>query len=112
MAARVRTSGRHRHDHRGRRSAHRRLPACAAPRTVLAGTPRAALMAAALAVAAALAAGCAHLGVEPWERDLLSERSMQVGADRIDIVIDDHIYFSKEAASGGRGVGGGGCGCN
>ena len=25
---------------------------------------------------------------------------------------DDHIYFSKEASSGGRGFGGGGCGCN
>ncbi len=27
-------------------------------------------------------------------------------------VIDDHIYFSKEGSSGGRGFGGGGCGCN
>jgi hypothetical protein len=25
---------------------------------------------------------------------------------------DDHTYFSKEASSGGRGFGGGGCGCN
>jgi hypothetical protein len=24
----------------------------------------------------------------------------------------EHIWFSREAASGGRGVGGGGCGCN
>jgi len=26
--------------------------------------------------------------------------------------IDDHIYFSKEASSGGAGYAGGGCGCN
>lgn len=26
--------------------------------------------------------------------------------------IDDHIYFSREGASGGRTFGGGGCGCN
>lgn len=30
----------------------------------------------------------------------------------IDSAIDDHIYFSKEASTGGRGFGGGGCGCN
>jgi hypothetical protein len=26
--------------------------------------------------------------------------------------LQEHIYFSKEAAFGGQGVGGGGCGCN
>ena len=26
--------------------------------------------------------------------------------------VERHIYFSKESASGGRGFGGGGCGCN
>jgi hypothetical protein len=25
---------------------------------------------------------------------------------------DDHMYFSREASSGGSGFGGGGCGCN
>jgi hypothetical protein len=24
----------------------------------------------------------------------------------------EHVYFTREAAAGGRGVGGGGCGCN
>jgi hypothetical protein len=37
---------------------------------------------------------------------------MQLDAYPVDAAIDDHIYFSKEAASGGRGFGGGGCGCN
>jgi hypothetical protein len=67
---------------------------------------------AAIATLGALASGCASIGAKPWERDILSERSMRLGADAIDVVIDDHIYFSKEASSGGRGVGGGGCGCN
>lgn len=60
----------------------------------------------------ALLAGCSTLGVEPWERDLLAKQSMQPVPDFFDHFYDEHIYFSKEAASGGQGVGGGGCGCN
>ena len=56
--------------------------------------------------------GCSHLGVEPWERDVLAKESMMLGEDALDASIDDHIYFSKEASSGGRGFGGGGCGGN
>jgi hypothetical protein len=57
-------------------------------------------------------AGCANLGVEPWERDVLARDDMQLVSDPLDASIDDHIYFSKEASSGGQGFGGGGCGCN
>lgn len=56
--------------------------------------------------------GCASLGVQPWERDVLARPEMSLDADPLDAAIDDHIYFSKEASSGGRGFGGGGCGCN
>ena len=56
--------------------------------------------------------GCASLGVEPWERDLLAKDEMSLNANPIDAALDDHIYFSKEASSGGKGFGGGGCGCN
>ena len=55
---------------------------------------------------------CSSLGVEPWERDVLAKDEMQLIADPLEASIDDHIYFSKEASSGGRGFGGGGCGCN
>lgn len=55
---------------------------------------------------------CSSLGVEPWERDLLAKDSMQLVPDYLDNFYDEHIYFSKEASSGGQGVGGGGCGCN
>ena len=56
--------------------------------------------------------GCSSMGVEPWERDILARDEMQLVSDPLDAAIDDHIYFSKEASSGGRGFGGGGCGCN
>lgn len=56
--------------------------------------------------------GCSSLGVEPWDRDILAREDMQLVADPIEAATDDHIYFSKEASSGGRGFGGGGCGCN
>lgn len=56
--------------------------------------------------------GCASLGVQPWELDLLAKDEMALGAEGIDLGLDDHIYFSKEATSGGRSFAGGGCGCN
>ena len=55
---------------------------------------------------------CSSMGVEPWERDVLAKDEMQLVTDPVEAGIDDHIYFSKEASSGGRGFGGGGCGCN
>jgi hypothetical protein len=63
-------------------------------------------------VGALILAGCSSMGVEPWERDVLAKDEMQLIADPLDVAIDEHIYFSKEASSGGRGFGGGGCGCN
>ena len=35
---------------------------------------------------------------------------MQIVTDAIEAAADEHIYFSKEASSGGQGFGGGGCG--
>jgi hypothetical protein len=66
------------------------------------------LRALALAALAAAATGCT--AVQPWERDLHARADMQPSTH--DAAIDDHIYFSKEASSGGRGFAGGGCGCN
>lgn len=56
--------------------------------------------------------GCASVGVEPWQRDVLARPEMSLDENPVDAATDDHIYFSKEATSGGRGFGGGGCGCN
>jgi hypothetical protein len=57
-------------------------------------------------------AGCGSVGVQPWQRDLLAQDEMAAGGDPVDAAMDAHIYFSKEASTGGSGVGGGGCGCN
>jgi hypothetical protein len=54
--------------------------------------------------------GCAN--VKPWERETLAEPAMQLDSNPTVSSCDDHIYFSREASKGGRGFGGGGCGCN
>ena len=59
-----------------------------------------------------LLSGCSSLGVKPWERDILARDDMALESASMDSAFDDHIYFSKEASSGGKGFGGGGCGCN
>ena len=56
--------------------------------------------------------GCARLGVQPWERGVLAREDMALDSAAMDAAFDDHIYFSKEASSGGRSFAGGGCGCN
>jgi hypothetical protein len=63
-----------------------------------------------IACSALLLSACAD--VKPWDRDLLAQKKMQLVPAPVDNALDEHVYFSKEAASGGQGVGGGGCGCN
>ena len=50
--------------------------------------------------------------VEPWQRDRLSKKDMQLVSDPLEARRAEQIYFSKEASSGGAGAAGGGCGCN
>ena len=66
-----------------------------------------------------MSGGCATISdmttqekVKPWEREVLAQDDMQIPADLMHTLSDEHIYFSKEASTGGNGVGGGGCGCN
>ena len=62
---------------------------------------------------AALVAGCASLGdVQPWQKGELARPEMQFDAGSLDARNAASVYSSREAASGGLGVGGGGCGCN
>lgn len=65
-----------------------------------------------LMLLAACAALAACVAVQPWQRGTLARADMQLDCDPLQAGLDDHIYFSKEASSGGRGFGGGGCGCN
>lgn len=59
-----------------------------------------------------LGAGCASQPVQPWERATLASYAMRPDRDPLASAMSEHIWFSREAASGGRGVGGSGCGCN
>ena len=54
--------------------------------------------------------GCASL--EPWEIGNLAKREMKISGDAVDDLLLEQVFYSKEAASGGIGAAGGGCGCN
>ncbi len=56
-------------------------------------------------------AGCSITPVQPWQRGTLASPQMRP-VHPVDSAFDDHIYFSKEASSGGQSFAGGGCGCN
>ncbi|MFM8618704.1 MAG: DUF4266 domain-containing protein [Opitutaceae bacterium] len=69
----------------------------------------------ALSVAALSWSGCTStdlVRVKPWERGTLTTYSMRSDRDPVHTMMMEHTYFSREIASGGRGVGGSGCGCN
>ncbi|MDP3072040.1 MAG: DUF4266 domain-containing protein [Opitutaceae bacterium] len=68
-----------------------------------------------LAALGAMVSGCTHpalVRVQPWERATLAAYEMRADRDPLQTAMAEHIYFSREAATGGRGVGGSGCGCN
>jgi hypothetical protein len=68
----------------------------------------------ALAAAGALLGGCttSAVRVRPWERGELADATMNPDRDPLGEMMGDHVTFSREAANGGKGVGGSGCGCN
>ncbi len=65
-----------------------------------------------LAVLSALLSGCAATGGQICIKPPVASEEMQLDKRLSKGLIDDHVYFSKEASSGGRSFGGGGCGCN
>ena len=65
-----------------------------------------------LALTVLLTAGFGCQNVKPWQRGTLADVSMRSDRDPIGTAMDEHIFFSREGAAGGSGVGGGGCGCN
>jgi hypothetical protein len=68
----------------------------------------------ALGAAALLWGGCSTsaVRVRPWERAALADDAMNPDSDPLGSSMAEHVFFSREAASGGQGVGGSGCGCN
>jgi hypothetical protein len=68
-----------------------------------------------LALAGVSFSGCANTNlarVKPWERATLADYTMRPDRDPLHTAMTEHIFFSRETAAGGRGVGGSGCGCN
>ena len=65
-----------------------------------------------LLLPALLLALCGCETVQPWERGTLAKPEMQWQPDAMEANLQSHIYYSKEASSGGTGAAGGGCGCN
>lgn len=53
---------------------------------------------------------CTH--VKPWQRATLAKPIMSPERDPLTNSVSEHMWFTREAFAGGRGVGGGGCGCN
>ena len=63
-----------------------------------------------LAVLSLMLTSCAD--VRAWERGYLARDEMAWDPDALESALNDHIFFSKEASSGGNSAAGGGCGCN
>lgn len=66
----------------------------------------------ALLVLLCASAASACTQVRPWERGYLAKQEMAWAADPLERALNEHIFFSKEASSGGNSAAGGGCGCN
>ncbi|MCF2948454.1 DUF4266 domain-containing protein [Paraglaciecola aquimarina] len=64
-----------------------------------------------LVVCLGFLSGCVST-VEPWERGRFTKNEMQLEPDQMGAAFKRHVYFSKEASSGGTSTAGGGCGCN
>lgn len=75
---------------------------------------RAALLLAAV-LGALVFSGCSSpqlVRVKPYEREAFAHYTMRGDRDPLAVTMNEHLYFSREAATGGRGVKGSGCGCN
>lgn len=63
-----------------------------------------------LLVLASALCQCTHVPL--MKRGRLADYTMSPDRDPLAVSLRDHVFFSREAASGGRAIGGGGCGCN
>ena len=50
--------------------------------------------------------------VKPYERQKIADEIMSFGRDPISDSYLHHVFDAREAARGGDGASGGGCGCN
>lgn len=68
---------------------------------------RAALLLVVLACAA-----CGRNAVRASEKQFLADQVMVFDNDPHEASAEDHVLTNREGAAGGKGTGGGGCGCN
>jgi hypothetical protein len=73
--------------------------------------PRASFPATCIALLLALSAG-ACVRVQPYERETLARRDMELGRNAAMTAGEDHGRAYREGSSGGGDAKGGGCGCN
>lgn len=64
------------------------------------------------ALLATALAGCGRQAVRASEKEFLADRVMIFDEDSQETAADEHVLSNREGSTGGRGTGGGGCGCN
>jgi hypothetical protein len=55
---------------------------------------------------------CGRNAVRATEKEFLADRIMVFDADGQEVGAEEHVLTNREGSAGGRGTGGGGCGCN
>lgn len=65
-----------------------------------------------IVIGAVAVSGCATPDIKPWQRGALAKPEMAWDPNGATAGMLQHVYFSKEASTGGANAGGGGCGCN
>jgi hypothetical protein len=58
------------------------------------------------------AVGCGRHAVRASEKEFLADQVMMFDEDQQGTAAEEHVLSNREGAAGGRGTGGGGCGCN
>jgi hypothetical protein len=65
-----------------------------------------------IALVSLAATGCGRTAVRASEKEFLADQVMVFDEDPQESQADEHVLSNREGAAGGRGTGGGGCGCN
>lgn len=65
-----------------------------------------------IALVSLVATGCGRTAVRASEKEFLADQVMVFDEDLQEAQADEHVLSNREGAAGGRGTGGGGCGCN
>ncbi len=70
------------------------------------------LIALCLCAAMLVLTACGRHAVRASEKEYLADPVMIFDSDGQEAAADEHLLTNREGSAGGRGTGGGGCGCN